>query len=128
MLVRIADIVLDERCFELRRGGRRVAVQPKVLDLLLYLVRHRDRLVSRDELFAQVWAGVAVGEGSLSQAISIVRKLIDGAGESCIRTVRGRGFQFVGQVTPLPEVAPAPALASSWTAPTSAPPAVLTRA
>lgn len=107
MLVRFDGFELDEPCFEIRCGGRALPAQPKVLDLIFYLVRHRDRVVTKDELFDNVWRGVVVSEGSLSQAASIARKLLGDDPDSprYIRTVRGRGLQFVAPVTaaaPLP--------------------------
>ena len=89
---------LDERRFELRRtGGQRLPVQPKVIDLLLVLVKHRDRVVSKHELLDTIWPGVSVCEASLSQVVSLARKQLgDGPRtQRYLRTVRGRGFQFV---------------------------------
>lgn len=91
------DVELDEARFELRRAGRPIEVQPKVLELIFYLARHRDRVVAKDELFASLWDGTTVAEGSLTQAVSLARKALgDSAREQrVIRTVRGRGLQFV---------------------------------
>jgi DNA-binding winged helix-turn-helix (wHTH) protein/tetratricopeptide (TPR) repeat protein len=94
MRYRFADCVLDADRFELRRGGSAVAVQPKVLHLLLHLLRQRDRTVTKDELLDAVWPGVATGEGSLTRAISLARDAVGERerGASIIRTVRGRGY------------------------------------
>jgi len=91
------DVELDEARFELRRAGASIEVQPKVLELILYLARHRDRVVPKDELFASLWDGTTVSEGSLTQAVSLARRALgDSAREQrVIRTVRGRGLQFV---------------------------------
>ena len=89
-ILRFDGFELDELRFELRRGATVLAVRPKVLDLLLFLARNRKRVVTKPEIFANVWPGVAVEDGSLNQAVSVIRKLI---GESAIRTARGRGFQ-----------------------------------
>src|SRR6185436_1309413 len=63
------EFVLDEDSFELFQGGVRLEVQPKVLDVLRYLITHRDRLVTRDELLQQVWPNVVVGDASLARAV-----------------------------------------------------------
>ena len=64
------DHVLDEERFELRRCELAVEVQPKALSLLLYLVRHRDRVVGKQELFEAIWPGQHVTDGSLARAVS----------------------------------------------------------
>ena len=94
------EFELDEARFELRRAGTPVAVQPKVLDLIFYLARHRARVVGKDELFDKVWNGVVVTEASLSQAVSLARRALGDTPEEqhTLRTVRGKGLQFVAQV------------------------------
>jgi DNA-binding winged helix-turn-helix (wHTH) protein len=113
MALRLAfgDYELDEARFELRRGGEAVAVQPKVLDLILYLARHRERVVGKDELLDAVWQGVVVTEASLSQALSLARRALGDRAEEqhAIRTVRSKGFQFIAAERPaLPPTPPAP--------------------
>ncbi|MEZ4225562.1 MAG: winged helix-turn-helix domain-containing protein [Polyangiaceae bacterium] len=95
------EFELSEKTFELKHRGQSVAVQPKVLDLLVYLARHRDRVVTKEELLANVWADTAVSEASLSQAVSAARRaLSDSSTEPRIlATVRGRGFRFVAPAT-----------------------------
>jgi transcriptional regulator with AAA-type ATPase domain/DNA-binding winged helix-turn-helix (wHTH) protein len=108
-ILKFDDFELDELRFELRRGGEVLAVRPKVLDLLAFLVRNPDKVVTKAEIFANVWPGVAVEDGSLSQAVSVLRKLIGDEAQERIRTVRGRGFTFVGRVevvSPPPLTAP----------------------
>lgn len=97
---RFRGLELDESRFELKRGGGRVEVQPKALDLLLYLLRHRDRVVTKDELLNRLWPDVVVGEASLSKAISTARRAVGDVGreQGCIETVRGRGFRFLAAV------------------------------
>jgi DNA-binding winged helix-turn-helix (wHTH) protein/tetratricopeptide (TPR) repeat protein len=111
---RFGDFELSEPLFELRRRGTPVPVQPKVLDLLLHLVRDRDRVVSKAELLAALWRDVVVTEASLSKAVSAARRALgDGADEQRhIRTVRGRGFRFVAAVEERAEGGPAPEAAA----------------
>jgi predicted ATPase len=99
MVYRFADFELDEQRFELRSGGAKVAVQPKVLDVLFYLVRMRDRVVLKRELLDAVWADVVVSEASVSRVIMEARRAIGDDLQQVIVTVRGRGFRFAGQVT-----------------------------
>jgi len=94
------DYELDVGLFELRCGGTRVLVQPKPLALLLYLARHRDRLVQREELIAYLWPDVVVGDDALFHAVKMARGAVGDCGrhQSVIETVRGVGFRFVAPV------------------------------
>lgn len=96
-LIRFADVAIDPRRRELRRGGELVPVQPKVFDLVVYLVTHRDRAVSKDELQDAVWPGVIVTETALTRAVMKARRAIgdDSGQQAMIRTVHGRGYRFV---------------------------------
>jgi pimeloyl-ACP methyl ester carboxylesterase/DNA-binding winged helix-turn-helix (wHTH) protein len=103
---------LDVGRRELRRGQNLVDVEPQVFDLLVYLVRNRDRVVTRDDIFAAVWGGRIVSESTLSSRITAVRKAIGDSGEqqALIRTAARKGIRFIGDVT---EQAPLGAVASS---------------
>lgn len=89
---------LDDRRRELRRDGTLQAVEPQVFDLLLLLIESRDRVVSRDEIFREVWHGRIVSDAVLSTRINAVRHAIgdNGAEQRLIRTLRTKGFRFVG--------------------------------
>jgi DNA-binding NtrC family response regulator len=91
--------ILDADARLLLRSGTAVHLEPKVMDLLLQLVRHRERCVSRDELRASLWPDVSVGQASLARLIKELRKALGGGGETngLVRTVHGRGYQFVAQ-------------------------------
>lgn len=92
------DFVLDLPRYELRRDGVSVPVEPQVFDVLTQLVKHHHRVVTKIELFDAVWGGRFVGEAALSSRIKAVRRALgdDGVSQHVIRTVRGRGYQFVG--------------------------------
>jgi DNA-binding winged helix-turn-helix (wHTH) protein len=92
------DFVLDLPRYELRRNGVSVPVEPQVFDVLTQLVRYHHRVVTKIELFDAVWGGRFVGEAALSSRIKAVRRALgdDGVSQRVIRTVRGRGYQFVG--------------------------------
>jgi DNA-binding winged helix-turn-helix (wHTH) protein len=72
------DCELDEEARELRRAGQRAQLQPKELELLLYLVRHRDRVVSKEELLGALWPDTVVTDNSLTRAMSRVRAAVGG--------------------------------------------------
>ena len=103
------DYVLDLERRELRRGGDLVQVEPQVFDLLAYLVAHRDRVASKDDLLAAVWHGRIVSESTLTSRITAARHAIGDSGEQqrFIRTVSRRGFRFVGEVREQPPAVPA---------------------
>jgi TolB-like protein/Flp pilus assembly protein TadD len=94
------NYALDTERQELRRGTDPVAVEPQVFDLLLFLIRNRARVVSKDDLIAEVWNGRIVSESTLSSRITAVRQAIGDSGEQqrLIRTIARKGHRFVGQV------------------------------
>jgi TolB-like protein/Flp pilus assembly protein TadD len=85
---------------ELRRGNDPVAVDPQVFDLLLYLVRNRERVVSKDDLIQHVWNGRIVSDSTLTSRITTARQAIGDSGErqGLIRTVARKGIRFVAEV------------------------------
>ena len=91
---------IDLRRQELRRAGEVVHVEPQVYDLLLHLIHHRDRVVSKDELLDKIWNGRIVSEAALSSRINAARKAIgdDGDRQALIKTIHRRGFRFIGVV------------------------------
>ncbi len=100
MRYRFEDYVLDPERRELTRGVEAVAVGPKIFDLLLYLVQHRDHVVSKDDLLQAVWDGRIVSESTLTSHINALRRAIGDNGEAqrLIRTASRKGFRFVGDV------------------------------
>ena len=113
---------------ELRCAGAVVTIEPQVFDVLAHLVRHHERIVSKDELFETVWQGRVVSDAALNSRISAARRAIGDSGQAqaLIRTVHKRGFRFVGTVetgSEAGEVPPPPpvALDEAGEAPTLAP-------
>ena len=92
------DIHCDRR--ELRRAGDAIHVEPQVFDVLVHLVRHRERVVSKEELIRAVWDGRCVSDDTLTSRVSAARRAIgdSGAEQRLIRTMARRGFRFVGEV------------------------------
>ncbi|MDX1480666.1 MAG: winged helix-turn-helix domain-containing protein [Woeseiaceae bacterium] len=99
-IYRFAGLELDTARFQVRRDGQVLPVQPQVFDVLRYLLENRDRVVSKDELLDKVWADRVVSETTLSSRIKTVRSLVGDSGDrqELIRTIRNRGFRFVGDV------------------------------
>src|SRR5215467_3995345 len=100
MQYRFGDYVLDVACRELRRNGTLIALEPQVFDVLTHLIRHRDRVVTKDDLLGAVWQGRIVSESTLTSRINAARRAIGDTGEAqtFIRTVARKGIRFVGEV------------------------------
>jgi TolB-like protein/DNA-binding winged helix-turn-helix (wHTH) protein/Tfp pilus assembly protein PilF len=81
------------------------AITPKAFDTILYFVEHPGELLEKDRLLAELWPGLVVEENSLTQVISLLRRVLgETRGENrYIATVPGRGYRFVADVTRLPE-------------------------
>jgi DNA-binding winged helix-turn-helix (wHTH) protein len=90
---------LDRR--ELRNDSDLVAMEPQVFDVLVHLVQNRDRVVTKDDLFAAVWHGRIVSESTLTSRINAARKAVGDSGEqqALIRTIARKGFRFVGAIS-----------------------------
>ena len=91
---------LDTARRELRDGETDVGLEPQVFDLLVYLLTHRDRVVSADELFETIWQGRIVSLSTLTSRINAARSAIgdSGTAQTCIKTMPRKGYRFVGQV------------------------------
>ncbi|WP_249133707.1 winged helix-turn-helix domain-containing protein [Bradyrhizobium sp. AUGA SZCCT0182] len=118
------NCALDTDRRELLRGSEQVAIPPQVFDLLDYLIRNRERVVSKDDLIEAIWNGRIVSETALTTRLNGARNAIGDSGEEqrLIKTLPRKGFRFVGTVQEVqkpggPEVAehpqesPKPALA-----------------
>jgi len=94
------DFVIDAARYELRRGGELIRIEPQVFDLLVHLVRNRNRVVSKDELMDAIWHGRIASEASLSSRVCSARRAIgdNGLDQMQIRTYHKRGFRFVGRI------------------------------
>jgi DNA-binding winged helix-turn-helix (wHTH) protein len=90
-------VIIDTALYRISAAGAATSVEPKVFDLLVYLIRHRDRVLSRDELLREVWDGREVSNTTLSNHVKSARKALGDSGElqKTILTIRGRGYQFI---------------------------------
>lgn len=121
MTWRFGDFELDPGSYRLTRDGQPLRLEPRVFELLVYLVTHRSRVVPKDEIFAEVWRGQAVSDSVLTRAVYELRRVLGDASQRPVylKTVHGRGYQFVagvaasvhetgGQPAPAGPAAPAP--------------------
>src|SRR5262245_46561388 len=127
MIYRFADWVLDTQLYTLDRASQRTRLAPKVFEVLCYLIEHRDRVVSKQELCDQVWEGFAISDAALESCLRAVRLTVGDSGQAqrIIQTQRGYGYRFVADLDLLPED-PVPAALSpeAARAPRPAPPVV----
>gem|GEM_PF-6827088 len=100
MLFSFKDFALDAERRELRARGTIVPIEPQVLDLLVYLIQNRDRVVSKNDLIATVWGGRIVSDSTLDSRINAVRRAIGDSGnqQELVRTIPRKGVRFVGDV------------------------------
>lgn len=100
MIFRFDAFELDTRTVELRRDGMVLAIEPQVFALLAFLVENCDRVVSKDDLLDAVWQGRIVSDAAIDSRMRSARQAIgdDGRTQRQVRTIRGRGFRFVGAV------------------------------
>lgn len=96
MTYRFGDFELWRERYELRRGAAPVALEPRVFEVLAYLVHHRDRVVPKSELLASLWPGQYVSDSALTRTIGEARRAL--RHEEWIKTVYGRGFAFTAPV------------------------------
>src|SRR6516165_5495662 len=103
--IRILRYLFEEYAFdtdrrELHRGADVVSVAPQVFDLLDYLIRNRERVVTKDELINAVWNGRSVSDAALTTRLNVARSAICDSEEEqrLIKTLPRKGFRFVGQV------------------------------
>jgi predicted ATPase/DNA-binding winged helix-turn-helix (wHTH) protein len=94
------DYELDLQRYELRYAGKPVKLEPQVFNVLAYLIQHRDRVVTKEELLEQLWPARFVGEATLTSCVMAVRKAIGDRGreQRLIQTLHGRGYRFIAEV------------------------------
>ena len=101
MIYVFADCELDTQLYHLRRAGKCSQLQPKVFQVLTYLLAHRDRFVSKQELCEQVWSARFVSDATLENCIKAVRRIVGDSGRSqrIIQTRHSYGYRFIADVT-----------------------------
>jgi len=107
MMYAFETYTLDTDRYELRRAGLLCPLEPHALDILAYLLTHRDRVVTKQELLEHLWPQRWVSEGTLTQRLMMIRKALGDSGprQHWIKTIHARGYRFVATVVvhaPLP--------------------------
>lgn len=107
---RFGDCILDADRRELTRAGEPVTTQPKAFELLLYLVRNRNRAVDKDELQDALWPRSIVTETALTRCVMKARRAVgdDADKQTAIKTVHGHGYRFIADIRQETEPAPDP--------------------
>jgi len=100
MIYQFGDFCLDADRLELRADDQLVSMQPQVFTLIAYLIENRNRVVTKDEIFDEVWQGRIVSDGTLNARINAARRALgdDGKNQTLIRTFPRRGFRFVATI------------------------------
>jgi DNA-binding winged helix-turn-helix (wHTH) protein len=98
------DCELDTCLYTLQRAGQTIRLRPKVFRVCLYLLEHRDRVVSREELCTQVWPGRFISQATLEGVIRALRQAVGDSGQAqgIIQTLHGYGYRFVIDVEECP--------------------------
>ena len=101
MIFKFKRFTLDTTRFALCLEGEPVAIEPLAFNLLAYLITHRNRVVSKEELFDALWCGKVVTDAALGARLKDARKAVQDSGskQDTIKTLHRRGYQFVADVT-----------------------------
>ena len=99
-MYRFDDFLADPETWRLSRGGQEIHLEPVVLELLIYLIANRERLVTRQELMDTVWGDTVISESALTKAVARLREALDDdpAAPRYLETVRSKGYRFVADV------------------------------
>jgi DNA-binding winged helix-turn-helix (wHTH) protein len=108
MIYVFGDCALDTGLYALHRAGHSIRLRPKVFQVLTYLLAHRERVVSRQELCEQVWPNQFISDAALESAIRRVRQAIGDSGraQQLIQTRHGHGYRFIADITMRPDASP----------------------
>jgi TolB-like protein len=101
------EYAFDTNRRELHRGSDVVSVAPQVFDLLDYLIRNRERVVSKEDLINAIWKGRSVSDAALTTRLNVARSAIGDSGHAqrLIKTLPRKGFRFVGLVREVQKLA-----------------------
>ncbi|ETX02972.1 MAG: hypothetical protein ETSY1_01700 [Candidatus Entotheonella factor] len=101
MIYTFANCTLDAALRTVHYAGQTIRLRPKAIQVCLYLLEHRDRVISKDELIEQVWPDQFISESTLASTIREVRQAIGDSSRSqrVIQVLHGYGYQFTAAVT-----------------------------
>ena len=107
-IYRLDGIEIDTSRVCLTRDGQEQHIRQKSFQVLMYLLEHRDRLVTKNELVDQIWAAAAVTDNTLEQCLADIRRVLrdNSRNPLFVKTIRGVGYRFIAAVE---ELEPAPA-------------------
>jgi DNA-binding winged helix-turn-helix (wHTH) protein/predicted ATPase len=127
MIYLFEDYALDLQRYELRYADKLVKLEPQVFDVLAYLIQHRDRVISKDELLEKLWPGRIVSETTLTSRLMAARRAVGDRGreQRVIQTLHGRGYRFIAAVTVADEGLSAPASVAALARPATEAPSPL---
>jgi len=99
MIYQFDQFTLDTDQYQLKQGDEALTLEPLVFDLLAYLVKHRDRVVTREELLENLWKGRVVTDAALGSRLKDTRRIVgdNGSKQAVIKTLHGRGYQFIAE-------------------------------
>ena len=114
---RFDGFVIVPAAFRLEKDGAQLRIEPKAFEVLLYLIRNRNRVVTKQELLDSVWAGTVVTENALTRAIAQIRKVLGDELKAprFIETIPTRGYRFIAGLENPPAPSPPPLAAPSHT-------------
>ena len=117
MIYQFNNYQIDTDNYTLHKNYILIKIEPRVFDLIVYLLKNKSKVVSRDDLFKNVWDGREVIDATLSNHIKTARNILgdDGQSQRVIKTIHGRGYQFIAEVNERHESKGKPALKSHKT-------------
>lgn len=100
MIYRFNQIELDTEKFTVTSNGELQPIEPRVFNLITFLVDNKDKIVSRDELLKHVWQERLVSDTSINNTIKSARQALgdDGKKQQVIKTIHSRGYQFIAEL------------------------------
>ena len=100
MVYQFNQFTLDTNQYQLSLSDKPISIEPLVFDLLVYLIEHRGRVVTREELLDNLWKGKVVTDAALGARLKDARKVVQDSGtkQAVIKTIHGRGYQFIADV------------------------------
>lgn len=110
---RFGGIELDEVRMELRRNDQPVEIEPKPLELLMFLLRHAGEVVTRQEILQALWLGRIVSDGVITNCVAKLRTALGDEEQSVVRTVPRYGYRLVADITCQMLETPSPAVSAS---------------